>query len=125
MKTTTLSCAFILCFALQLLGQTATVQGVILDDASTPILGVNIRTANNGTQTDINGYYGIEIPSGEEVEIIYSHVGFKNISIRVNLKPNDIYEFNPVFKADVEQICPGCRLPHEISRGLHDLAFVF
>lgn len=104
MKTTTLSCAFILCFALQLLGQTATVQGVILDDASTPILGVNIRTANNGTQTDINGYYGIEIPSGKEVEIIYSHVGFKNISIRVNLKPNDIYEFNPVFKADVEQI---------------------
>jgi len=92
------------CFLYQVSAQTATVQGIILDDAKTPILGVNISTSNNGTETDINGTYSLKIPSNQDVEITYSHVGFKNIKITVNLTSGDIYEFNPLFKTDIEQI---------------------
>lgn len=92
------------CFLYQVSAQTATVQGIILDDAKTPILGVNISSSNNGTETDINGTYSLKIPSNQDVEITYSHVGFKNIKITVNLTSGDIYEFNPLFKTDIEQI---------------------
>ena len=92
------------CFLYQVSAQTATVQGIILDDAKTPILGVNISTSNNGTETDINGTYSLKIPSNQDVEITYSHVGFKNIKITVNLTSGDIYEFNRLFKRYIEQI---------------------
>lgn len=66
------------CFLYQVSAQTATVQGIILDDAKTPILGVNISSSNNGTETDINGTYSLKIPSNQDVEITYSHVGALN-----------------------------------------------
>ncbi|WP_283643053.1 TonB-dependent receptor [Croceibacter atlanticus] len=104
MKKSTLFYVLFTCFLYQVSAQTATVQGIILDDAKTPILGVNISTSNNGTETDINGTYSLKIPSNQDVEITYSHVGFKNIKITVNLTSGDIYEFNPLFKTDIEQI---------------------
>jgi hypothetical protein len=104
LKKSTLFYVLFTCFLYQVSAQTATVQGIILDDAKTPILGVNISTSNNGTETDINGTYSLKIPSNQDVEITYSHVGFKNIKITVNLTSGDIYEFNPLFKTDIEQI---------------------
>ncbi|MBZ0326455.1 MAG: carboxypeptidase-like regulatory domain-containing protein [Altibacter sp.] len=88
-----------------MLAQKATVKGIILDDFNKPLPGVNISFSTNaGTQTDINGYYFLEIPANEAVTITFSYVGFKNVRLTVTLRPNDDYEFNPVMKTDVEQI---------------------
>lgn len=91
-------------FATVVFAQKATVRGVILDENNTPLAGVNVTYEDQGTISDLNGYYLLEIPSDQEVVVIFSHVGHKNAKLRFNLSPNEDYELNPVLKIDVEQI---------------------
>jgi len=87
-----------------LFAQKATIKGVILDENNVPISGVNVTYGSEGTLSNFDGYYLLEIPSNQEVKIVYSHVSHKNVTLTLNLKPNEDYEFNPVMKVDVEQI---------------------
>ena len=80
------------------LAQSATVQGVLLDETNTPIENVNIAYDNNGVSSNINGFYSIEIPSDQEVVLQFSHVNYKKIQVPFRLKPNESVEFNPVLK---------------------------
>lgn len=84
--------------------QTATVRGVILSDDSMPLPQVNITFDGGGTTTDFNGFYIIEIPANQVVTLTYSHVSHKNAVIKLNLSPNEDYEFNPQLKTDLEQL---------------------
>ncbi|RMA64154.1 TonB-dependent receptor [Ulvibacter antarcticus] len=105
MKTTTLP--FIIFFFITsslLFAQKATVRGVLLDSSNQPLAGVNVTTGNEGVQSDLNGYYLIEIPSNQSVKVVYSYIGLENVEIDITLKPNADYEFNPVMKVDVVQI---------------------
>ncbi len=86
------------------LAQTATIRGIVVDDRNTPFPGVSVSYGTDGTTTNDNGFYILEIPSGEEVTINFTYVGFKKISQPFNLSPNAEVEFNPVLKADVEQL---------------------
>lgn len=86
------------------LAQSATVQGVLLDETNTPIENVNIAYDNNGVSSNINGFYSIEIPSDQEVVLQFSHVNYKKIQVPFRLKPNESVEFNPVLKSEIEQI---------------------
>lgn len=105
MKTKTLPLLFFLFIATSaLFAQKATIRGILLDELNEPIYGVNITYGSEGVLSDLNGYYLLEIPSNEEVTIIYSHVGLKDVTLSITLKPNADYEFNPVIKMDVEQI---------------------
>lgn len=84
--------------------QTATIKGVILDDKNTPISNVNIKAGNTGVETNENGFYILKIPANQEVEIIFSHLSYKNIISSFNLKNGESFEFNPVMNTAVEQI---------------------
>ena len=84
--------------------QKATIKGIILDEFNTPLSGVNVTYQNNGTISDLNGFYLLEIPSNQEVEVTFSHVGHKKAKLKFNLSANEDYELNPVLKIDVEQI---------------------
>ncbi len=84
--------------------QKATIRGVILDETNSPLAGVNVTYEDNGTISDFDGYYLLEIPSNQEVSVTFSHVGHKPAKLRFNLSPNEDYELNPVLKVDVEQI---------------------
>lgn len=84
--------------------QTATIRGIVLDTNNTPINNVNIKAGDLGTSSNENGFYLLKIPSNEEVQIIFSHIGFQNIIIKLNLKNGEEFEFNPVMNADAEQI---------------------
>jgi len=96
----------ILCFLIPLLSiaQTATIKGVILDENNSPISNVNIKAGNAGTITNENGFYLLKIPANENVTIVFSHLGHKNITVKFNLKNGVDREFNPVMKVDIEQI---------------------
>lgn len=86
-------------------GQTATIRGIILDQNNIPVLGANVAYDNNlGTVTNNNGVYILEIPANTEVVVTYSYIGFKNISQPFNLASNANVEFNPVFKTDIAQL---------------------
>ncbi len=91
-------------FGFTIYSQTATVQGIVLDEAKVPVPGVNVTSQNAGTQTNSNGVYFLEIPANKDVKISISHIGFKDYIFTINLKNGQQYELNPILKTDVQQI---------------------
>tara|TARA_R100000935_G_C2834807_1_gene167434 strand:+ start:564 stop:2951 length:2388 start_codon:yes stop_codon:yes gene_type:complete len=79
---------------------------VILDENNVPISAVNVSIAGGlGTQSNFDGYYLLEVPSGQEITITFSHVSHKNAVVTIPaLSPNEDFELNPVLKVDIEQI---------------------
>ncbi len=102
---TSLPLLLLLFFGLQnLFSQTAIVKGIVLDENQLPISGANITYSEDGTLTNQNGFYSLEIPANKEIQIVISYIGFKNISFRINLPENSKKELNFVLKKNVEQI---------------------
>ncbi len=105
MKTTIVSLFLILFISTAtVFAQKATLRGLVLDENNIPISGVNITYGSNGVQSNLDGYYLLEIPANEEVVVTYSYIGLKDVQLTITLKPNADYEFTPVLKIDVEQI---------------------
>ncbi len=89
---------------LQLMAQTATLRGVLLDESNTPIENATISANLNGTISNSNGFYILEIPANEDINVEFSHINHKPVRVILNLKNGQEFEFNPVLKIDVEQI---------------------
>ncbi len=97
--------AFIFLFTTTLFyAQTTTIRGIILDENNHPIENVNITTQNNGTQSNQNGFYQINIPVNQNVTLTFTHISHKKVSISLKLSEGEDYEFNPVLKTNIEQI---------------------
>ena len=84
--------------------QTAKIRGIILNEHNTPIENVNIKTKTTGTQTNINGFYTLTIPSNQNITVEFTHLSHKKIISTFNLKTGEEYEFNPVMNIFFEQI---------------------
>lgn len=84
--------------------QTAAVRGIVFDPDNNPLDSVNVLVDGGGTQTDLSGFYYIEIPANQDVVITFTHVGHQQVQVTVNLDRNEDYEFNPQLQVDVEQI---------------------
>lgn len=85
--------------------QTATITGIVLDIDNIPLSNVNIRTSSNGTFTDSNGFYVLEVTADKEISITFSHLGHKNVVLKnLILTTNETFEFNPVLKTDAIQV---------------------
>ena len=97
---------FLLSVLFGLQAQTATIKGVILDEAQLPLNDVNIKVKDGlqGTTTNENGFYLLKIPSDQDVTLVFTHLSNGRVEITVNLKNGQIYEFNPVMKSDAIQI---------------------
>ncbi len=106
MKTSTLLLLFLFFITTSsLLAQNAIIKGVLLDSNNTPVSGVNVTFADDGTQTNFDGFFSLEVPANQEIVLIFSHVSFKNVQVTIpKLSPNSDFEINPVMKVDVEQI---------------------
>ena len=105
MKTKSLSLLFFLFFvSTALFSQQAVVKGVILNEENQPVVGASVSYNNEGTLSDFNGYYLIEIPANQEVTLTFSHVSHKKIQLKLNLGANEDYELNPVMNTNIEQI---------------------
>ncbi len=86
------------------IGQTATLKGIILNEQNQPIQGANISSGANGTTTNINGFYLLKISANNNIEIRISHLNYKFIKATFNLKNGEEMEFNPILKNNYEQI---------------------
>ena len=86
--------------------QTARVKGVVLNEFEDPVTSVvvEVKGQNINAVTDHTGFYQLEIPSNKEVILIFSHVSYKNIELKLKLKPNQDYELNPVIKVNEVQL---------------------
>ena len=92
-------------FSLTSFSQSAIIRGVILDENNNPINDVNIQAlSGEGTASNENGFYDLKIPSGIEVNIVFSHISHKRVEVKFNLKNGQELEFNPVMKIEFEQI---------------------
>jgi hypothetical protein len=70
--------------------QKYTISGYIKDKASgEELIGANIivKDANTGTTTNSYGFYTLSLPAGQ-YEIVYSFIGYSEISEKINLNAN-------------------------------------
>lgn len=93
-----------LCSFQFLSAQQATVKGIAFDEQQNPLPGVNISFFQNGTSTDATGFYQLGIPANQEVTLLFTHVGYKSVSVTLSLKAKEELEFNPILNKTVEQI---------------------
>ena len=86
------------------IAQSGILKGVILDDTKLPIENVNIKVGTNGSVSNENGFYSVKIPANQDVTITFTHISFKSVTLTVNLKNGEEFEFNPVMNLQAEQI---------------------
>lgn len=67
-----------------LLAQNSTVSGTVSDNSGSPLPGVNVveKGTSNGTSTDFDGNYTIEVSNG--ATLVFSSLGYSNKEIAVN-----------------------------------------
>ena len=105
MNTTKLILLILALFlSIKVFSQNAEINGLILDANDFPIENVNIISNSSGTVSNSNGFYSITVNSNQDINIEFTHINFKNISLKFNLNDNEIFEFNPVMNESVEQI---------------------
>ena len=86
------------------MAQTATLRGILLDELNSPITNATISTNLNGTISNSNGFYILEIPVNEDINVEFSHINHKPVRVIFNLRNGQEFEFNPVLRLDIEQI---------------------
>lgn len=84
--------------------QTATIKGVVLDVANLPVDNANIIADGTGTTTNANGFYELKIPAERDVTLVFTHLLYKRVLVKFNLKNGQVVEFNPVMNLNVEKI---------------------
>lgn len=84
--------------------QTATIRGIVLDGNNNVISEATVNYVDDGTTTNNNGFYSIEIPANTDIRLSFSFLGLKKVSQTFNLPTNADVEFNPILKSDVEQL---------------------
>lgn len=88
----------------QVLGQTARIKGVVLDEYKLPVQDVIISTSSKKTISDNSGFYYLEVPANQKVSIVFSHLSFKKITLVRTFSPNEDFEFYPVLNNVAEQM---------------------
>jgi hypothetical protein len=86
------------------IAQSARIKGIILDENQQAVADVSIKYNQKGTTTNKNGFYIMQIPANEKVTLVFSHVTLKSVTLTLNLKPNEDFEYNLVMKDNISQI---------------------
>ncbi len=86
--------------------QESTVYGTLFDADSLPLPYSNVSVQNVpiGTVADDQGFYELNVPSGNELILVYSHVGFKTQKISFNGKPGERYLMNQWLNEELTSI---------------------
>ncbi|HLN95935.1 MAG TPA: TonB-dependent receptor [Flavobacterium sp.] len=84
--------------------QQARIKGVVVDETNLPVAGVTVKVGEQTTTSDENGAYFLTVPANEKVTVVFSHVGHKNVSVFVTLKPNEDYLLNPQISTTTEMM---------------------
>lgn len=93
-----------LCITCFSFAQSAHVKGVVLDEQNRPVSDVNVTSLGTTKQSDANGFFEINVPSNKKTSLIFTHISLKMMSLTVNLKPNEVFVFNPVMNNSEEQM---------------------
>ncbi len=102
------SCFFLFCGILfwnNIFSQTAVIQGLILDEENNPVSNASVSFKKGaGTESNQNGFYFLQVPAEQQLEISFTHLGFKKVIFKTSFEEGEVLEFNPVLKRNYEQI---------------------
>ena len=87
MKTKFIATFFLLICGSVMFAQTRTVKGKVVDKANEPLIGVavNIKNTSQGSITDIEGNYSIQVNT-ENAVLVFSYIGYEKQEIRVDAR---------------------------------------
>lgn len=86
-------------------GQNAVISGHVFNQESLPLANVNITANGQGTTTNANGFYLLQIVADQAVTIRFSHLGHQETILKdLILTTNETFEFNPVLATQAVQI---------------------
>ncbi len=79
--------------------QYASIYGKVINPKGKPVEFVNVSIFgySSGTTTDRDGKYYLKIPANKELKIIFSHVEFEPVQIKILAKPNQKILLNQKF----------------------------
>ena len=78
-------------FLSYLFAETITVSGKVLDETTQlPISNVNVFHGQEGTYSNSAGKFKLEL-NKESIEITFSHIGYKEISLKIEKMENIVY----------------------------------
>lgn len=76
---------FLFLIPVALMAQERVVSGTVVDDNGESIPGVNvlIKGTTNGTITNMDGVYKLEVPNADEAVLVFSFIGFKKQEVAI------------------------------------------
>ena len=86
------------------LAQQAIVRGIIINNNQVPIQNATVTSGSNGTTSNENGFYSLQVQSNKDILVIFQHIGYQNSTIKLQLEQGEIYELNPVIYESEEEI---------------------
>lgn len=106
---------------LPILVKAQSISGYVTDlENNSPLVGVNVTIDNEGTVTDANGYYKIELSKQGKYSITYSSVGFKKQIKEVSISEGESLKIDiQLAKEDVsldEVVVSATRTENRISQ---------
>jgi hypothetical protein len=84
--------------------QTAKVAGIVLDENSKPVEGVNVSYQTKTATTDKNGFYTITVPANQKIILVFTHTSLKSITAPFQLKPGETLEYHVMMNDKAEQL---------------------
>lgn len=84
--------------------QSAKISGVAKSENGQFIEGLSVEYQNKGAITNAFGAYQIELPANKEIQLVFSHLSYKNQVHKFYLKPGEDKVFNLSFELDVNTI---------------------
>ena len=68
--------------------QQGIIRGVITNNDGQGIQDVTITSSTEGTTTNSNGYFSLEFRSNKKTTLQFSHIGYQNITLELELAPS-------------------------------------
>ena len=106
----------------QVVTQTKTVKGTIIDESGEPLIGVSIvvKGTSTGTITDFNGNFSIDLPAGRK-ELVRFYTNFFIITIistfrHINRLHRSTHIFQFTLIAQTPDMSHGCASCHSTKR---------
>lgn len=101
MKIKTLLTLFTLLIFAKLAAQNTTISGIVTAKGEPiPFTFVYVKGGTEGTNTDINGLYTLNLKPGKDILIEVSSQGFRKISKKISIKKNEQQKINFVLIED-------------------------
>ena len=91
-------------FTSTIVAQTATVKGIVKNENGKPIQDVSVSYNKQGVTTNASGEYSLQIPSGKNIIITFSHISFNILNKKVKAPKNRTFFYSPKLNFKTEEI---------------------